>query len=81
MLVSDARESCAGCDVKDKKEVVHKIAVALQYAEMLQLPDEDPTVQTLMRALADMKKARNFGERLPVDWMLCDVLNTHLRDR
>lgn len=81
VLVSDARESCAGCNVKDKKEVVQKIADALRYAEMLQLPEEDLTVQTLTRALAGMKKARNYGERLPVDWMLCDVLNHYLRDR
>lgn len=70
--ISIAREACAGSNVQDKNVFVNllndslKLAVEYNY---LNLPIELCLIEK------DALKIKDYGDRLPLDNKLCDILN------
>jgi hypothetical protein len=76
-MILDARESCAGSNYTQNNEhgVADKIDAAIQYATTLKIPDTHPLMVKLKKALEDMKNVECYGDRLPIDQSLCEILN------
>lgn len=76
-LVSDARESCCGSDVQDRKEVLRRLGKALSRARFLNVPKT--IILKIDEACCIVEKSQNYYERLPADNILCLLLNTELK--
>ena len=77
-LISKARESCAGSSVKDIQEVIELNKAALQYAVFI---GADRSIQdSLSRVDGLLREAKDYGDRLEPDNILCSVLNQMLKE-
>ena len=74
--VSMARESCAGCCPKNKRTVARLITEAKETAA--EFCASASIMNKLDSALAAMKKAKTYKDRLPIDNLLCELLNIDL---
>lgn len=75
--VEDARESCAGCSVLEKKPLLKKIDETITFA--LQVNASPQLVDKLAKAKQIVEKEKVFKDRLPADRILCEILNVDLK--
>lgn len=74
--VQKARESCAGDSVKGKGEVMKLITDALNFA--IEWGVEQAVLDKLAVAYSGMSTVSEYKDRLPVDQILCSLLNNEL---
>jgi hypothetical protein len=72
--VSKARESIAGSNIQKEHVTIEYIQDAINYGTKISIPEEYMTKIT--QALGIMKNAKEYGDRLPADNLLCEILNT-----
>ena len=73
VLISRAREACAGCSVEDKEKLRQLTKTALQYAVFIGA--EKSIQDRLIKAYELIVKIEEYGDRLEPDNILCDILN------
>ena len=75
--VEDARESCAGCHVLEKKDLLKKIKDAIDYAREVEASAE--VMSKLLKAKGMVERSEGFDKiRIEADQILADILNTDL---
>lgn len=70
--ISRARESCAGSNVQEKFILVNLLDKAVKYStnnDFVNLPIELTMIEK------DSLKIKEYGDRLPLDDKLCNILN------
>ena len=70
--ISRAREACAGSNVKDKNEFVYLLNDSLITAERYNYIG---LLIDLGSVFYEALKISDYGDRLPLDDKLCDILN------
>lgn len=81
-LISNAREACAGCQVKETSEVIDLIQRAQDYiANHCEQGSKEFAYWGELRSIKrQMLLTNDYGGRLPVDTRLCNILNEMLED-
>jgi hypothetical protein len=92
-ILQSARESVAGCQVQDLPVSIERVVNARMFmSNILEHFGEDKTASfhgyatflgwkhKVAAAERLLKQAKNYGDRLGPDRMLCDVLNEMLKE-
>lgn len=79
--ISKAREACAGCNIQSFAIVRRLIEEAIEYLSSKPTLCPDITTIRLLQleeALSLIEKAKEYGDRLKPDAILCEILNEML---
>jgi hypothetical protein len=80
-LISDAREACAGCCVKELPEVMNLVNEVLKYLQDKLFAAKEIEQWELLNVVKKLlQNVKEYGDRLEPDQILCDILNEMLED-
>lgn len=77
-LVKEARESCAGDSIKPFKFVIHYLNKALRYGSEHSM--SSVYLERIAKAKGLLVNAKDYGDRLEPDDILCQVCNELLKE-